>query len=392
MSMQDLVAATAGCHLCGDQLIDIDDYKFAHQVTSDCRPWRRSIRLAFCSGCGVVQKPVSDFWLRDIREIYAAYAVYEQGGGAEQTSFDADTGNAMARSQRIVAWLSKQGQLSDTGALLDVGCGNGSFMRVFGRSNPGWSMAGIELDARNRALVESLPGVTALHVGSIDSLSQGFDLIVMIHALEHIPNPIEFLKNVFKRLNPGGRLLIQVPNLLESPFDLLIVDHCSHFSSSSLNRVVSSAGYKVRQLDATCVAKELTLLAEPAGTEVPTDNRMSASNNDDACAAKRHVEWMYQVLRQGQEVFAGVGIFGTSVSGTWLASALGDRVQFFVDEDPNRIGRSHLGRPIFCPSEVDEEVDILMPMRPEVATAIAARLASHRLRLMIPPVLGLEKG
>jgi SAM-dependent methyltransferase len=390
--MAELGAATAGCHLCGDQLIDIDAYRFAHQVTSDCRPWQGKSKLAFCSGCGVVQKPTSSSWSEEIRDIYDAYAVYAQGGGAEQASFDSSTGGAMARSQRIVAWLDMQGLLPKVGALLDIGCGNGSFLQAYGRSNPGWRMTGLELDARNKACVESVPGVTHLHVGSIDSLDNKFDLIVMIHALEHIPNPVAFLRSLLERLNPEGRLLIQVPNLEASPFDLLIADHCSHFSAAALDRVVRSASYQVRRLDTTCVAKELTLLAEPAGTEVPTGECTSASNDDDAYTAKRHVEWMYEVLRQGQQVSARVGIFGTSISGTWLASALGDRVSFFVDEDTNRIGRSHLGRPIFAPSEVDENMDILMPMRPEVAMAIAARLSSHHLRLVIPPMLEVEKG
>jgi len=356
-------------------------------MTSDCRPWRGGNRLACCSACGVVQKPVSNAWLEEIRDIYAAYAVYEQGGGAEQVSFDAATGGAMARSQRIVAWLDKLGRLRETGECLDIGCGNGAFLQAYSRTNPGWRMTGLELDARNKACVESIPRVTHLHVGPIGSLDQKFDLIVMIHALEHIPNPVAFLRSLLERLNPEGRLLIQVPDLSASPFDLLIADHCSHFSAASLDRVVRSAGYKVGQLDATCVGKEITLLAEPAGNEIPTGKPMSVSSDDDARSAERHAEWMHQVLRQGHQVPARIGIFGTSISGTWLASALGDRAHFFVDEDPNRIGRTHLGKPIYSPAQAPGDMDILMPMQPEVATAIAARLLPHRLRLMIPPVL-----
>lgn len=147
-----------------------------------------------------------------------------------------------------------------------------------------------------------------------------------------------------------------------------------------------TARYKVGQLDATCVAKELTLLAEPAGTEIPTGKPMLVSSDDDARSAERHAEWMHQVLRQGHQVSARVGIFGTSISGTWLASALGDRVHFFVDEDPNRIGRTHLGKPIYSPDQAPGDMEILMPMRPEVATVIAARLVPHQLKLAIPPV------
>jgi SAM-dependent methyltransferase len=385
MSVRDSSATLPACHLCGGRLQGVAAYPIAEQVTSDCRPWRGDNRLACCSTCGIVQKPVSNAWLKEIRDIYAAYAVYEQGGGAEQSSFDAATGGAMARSQRIVAWLDKQGRLPETGALLDIGCGNGAFLQAYGTVHPGWQMTGLELDARNKLAVESIPGVTHLHVGPIDSLDRKFDLIVMVHALEHIPGPTAFLRCVAGKLNPGGRLLIQVPDLLTSPFDLLIADHCSHFSAMTLERVLRAAGYEVCRLDATCVAKELTLLAEPVAIDAPTGFAMSMACDDDGRTATGHAEWMRRVLQQGRQVSAPIGIFGTSISGTWLASALGDRVKFFVDEDPNRLGRTHLGKPIYSPTQAPGHIDILMPMRQEVATVIAARLAPHRLRLVVPP-------
>ena len=131
-------------------------------------------------------------------------------------------------------------------------------------------MTGLELDARNKVCVESIPRVTHLHIGPIESLNQKFDLIVLIHALEHIPNPVSFLRSLLDKLNPEGRMLIQVPDLSASPFDLLIVDHCSHFSIAALSHVVRSAGYKVDRLDATCVTKEITLLIEPAPMTITT--------------------------------------------------------------------------------------------------------------------------
>ena len=390
MSARESSEPLPACHLCGSRLQEVAAYPIAEQVTSDCRPWRGENRLAFCSACAVVQKAVSSTWLEEIRDIYASYSVYEQGGGFEQSSFDAATGVAMARSQRIVAWLDRQGRLPETGALLDIGCGNGSFLQAYGRANPGWQMMGLELDARNKASVESIPGVTHLHVGPIESLDQKFDLIVMIHALEHIPNPVGFLRSLLERLNPGGRLLIQVPDLTASPFDLLIADHCSHFSAAALDRVVRAAGYEVEQLDDTCVAKELTLLAQAARTESRQALCMSVSSQDDSLA-QRHAEWINQLLRQGHQVSGRVGIFGTSISGTWLASALGDRVHFFVDEDPNRIGRTHLGKPIFSPLQAPGDIDILMPMLPEVARSIAARLLTYPLRLVLPPARAIRK-
>jgi 2-polyprenyl-3-methyl-5-hydroxy-6-metoxy-1,4-benzoquinol methylase len=374
------------CHVCGGGLASIDAYPVGEQVTSDCRPWRGENKLAYCLACGLVQKPVSEAWSQEVREIYATYAVYQQGGGADQVSFDVATGGAMARSQRIVTWLNDKGQLFGSGSLLDIGCGNGAFLQAFGGSRPGWQMVGLELDSRNQASIESIPGVIRLHVGPVGSLTQKFDLIVMVHALEHIPAPDEFLRQVAHCLNPGGRLLIQVPDLLTSPFDLIIADHCTHFSAAALERVVVSAGYKVHQIDPTCVSKELTLLAEPVTEGAPIDV-LKARWSDDPQVSREHADWMHKVLEQGGQADKHVGVFGTSISGTWLASALGSKIDFFVDEDPNRIGRTQMGKPIYSPSQAPTDVDILMPMRQEVAEAIAQRLQSYRLRLVVPPII-----
>jgi hypothetical protein len=39
------------------------------------------------------------------------------------------------------------------------------------------------------------------------------------------------------------------------------------------------------------------------------------------------------------------GLFGTAIAATWLDAQTGQAARFFVDEDTNRIGRTHLGRP-----------------------------------------------
>ena len=40
-----------------------------------------------------------------------------------------------------------------------------------------------------------------------------YDVIVMFQVLEHIPEPVLFLKNVGRLLKKTGKLIIEVPNL-----------------------------------------------------------------------------------------------------------------------------------------------------------------------------------
>ena len=45
-------------------------------------------------------------------------------------------------------------------------------------------------------------------------------------------------------------------------------------------------------------------------------------------------------------------MFVTAVAGTWLAGSLGGMAAFFVDEDPSRTGKHHVGLPVLAPQEV----------------------------------------
>lgn len=376
------------CHLCGGELQDLPGYSLLGQVTSDCQPWRGQTQLAACQSCGAVQKALTSQWHEEVAQIYESYSVYAQALGGEQLSFNAQTGANSSRSQSIVEWLKQQTHLPESGLLLDIGCGNGSFLNAFQRIFPNWQMIGAELDDRNRAQVESIPGVLSLHTGPLTDLKQRFDLIVMVHALEHIPRPIKFLNTHKSLLTPSGLLLIEVPDLDTSPFDVLIADHCTHFSQGLLAWVVESAGFHLITLSNSCVSKELTLLASGHSKKLEHIH-LPKSVGDDGSRAKQHLSWLQQLLEQARGIEGNVGIFGSSISGTWLAQALDGRVKSFVDEDTNRVGNKHLGLPIQSLADALGTLPILMPIRRDIALAIQDRVGTTT--NLIPPPQNLSE-
>lgn len=373
------------CHHCDGKLSAVDGYPVGHQVTSDCRPWKPSGYLSSCNSCGLVQKPVSTEWAEDAAEIYCGYQIYSQSGGKEQSSFDISTGAIDGRSNRLVSWMVDQGGLSVTGRLLDVGCGNGAFLEAFGSVFKAWQMVGLELDGKHRERIESIPGVCHLHVGGLEGLVGTFDLIVLIHSLEHIPHPSVYLRSLARFLSPDGLLLIQVPNLESSPFDLLIADHCSHFSVATVTRIVRESGLSLQCVSTQCIAKEITILASRGEFAVKKLAPTNSSRLSDRQVAIENLRWLAKLIEQGNSERERVGIFGSSISASWLASTLGDQVEFFVDEDPSRAGRVHLGRPIFGIYDAPKSNPILMPVAFDMARAIRARLSSHYLNLILPP-------
>jgi 2-polyprenyl-3-methyl-5-hydroxy-6-metoxy-1,4-benzoquinol methylase len=368
------------------------DFPSFLQVTSDCRPWKAGGNLAICQVCGTVQKPVTEAWLAEADAIYAGYDIYSQSGGVEQSVFDQITGAAQSRSVKLVEWLTTHFNLSLAGKLLDIGCGNGAFLRAFGSVYPEWSMTGLELNDRNRSVVEAIPGVEAFHIGSIESLPGQFNLITLVHALEHIPNPSLFLHTLKEKLLPGGILLIEVPNLTTSPFDILMADHCTHFTANTLVKVVEQAPFTVVQLQENYIAKELTAAIQLSDQKIflppqATNEDCSYNYTQNTHTLSTHLEYLQSLLDLANSISGEVGIFGTSIAGTWLAESVPDKVTFFVDEDPNRIGRHHLHKPIVSPDEPASGAKVLVPLPPEIAIKVANRLSHLNCEFLVPASL-----
>ena len=383
------------CHTCGGHLSHIAGFPDFLQVTSDCRPWKAQGNLAICQVCGTVQKPVTEAWLAEAEAIYGGYEIYSQSGGVEQSAFDQLTGAAQSRSAKLVDWLTRGGHIPLEGKLLDIGCGNGAFLRAFGSVYPNWSMTGLELNDRNQAAVESIPGVESFHVGPVESLPSQFNLITLIHALEHIPRPSHFLRTLKEKLLPGGMVIIEVPNLKTSPFDILIADHCTHFTTDTLGKVIEQAPLAVVQLEEDYVPKELTVAIKSGEAVIdfapqPKEENLDSADLENSQILTAHLDYLQSLLDLANSVSGPIGIFGTSIAGTWLAQSVRDKVAFFVDEDPNRIGRYHLEKPIVSPDRVADGSKVLIPLPPAIASDVANRLSYLNCEFLLPSGLNLK--
>jgi hypothetical protein len=59
-------------------------------------------------------------------------------------------------------------------------------------------------------------------------------------------------------------------------------------------------------------------------------------------------------------------------------------VAFFVDEDPARQGRLHLGRPILAPAQVPPGSTVYLAFVPAISDTIGRRLAKLPVRFAAP--------
>jgi SAM-dependent methyltransferase len=103
-------------------------------------------------------------------------------------------------------------RLPENGKMLDIGCGEGLFIEKF--NFHGVDVLGIEVSdiADQRSSKKGLRVIKDTFE-KIDLKGEKFDLISLIHVFEHLSQPFEVLDKIGKHNNPGGQLLIVIPNI-----------------------------------------------------------------------------------------------------------------------------------------------------------------------------------
>jgi 2-polyprenyl-3-methyl-5-hydroxy-6-metoxy-1,4-benzoquinol methylase len=377
-------ASVSACRLCGshDEAV-VQEAAGLRGVTSDCKPWPHVSRIAVCRTCGLIQKPHSVAWDATIAAVYEAYTIYHQSDGAEQEVFDPASGASASRSSRLLGRLFAERLLPAEGRMLDIGCGTGGLIRTFSALAPGWRLAGHDLDSRHRESVLRIRGVERYYTGPVADIRDRFDLITMQHVLEHIPDPVDLLRHVRELLNPGGLLFVQVPNALDNPFDLMVVDHASHYTTDTVRAAMALAGLAPVVLATDWSPKELTIVSRaadftPSGASAMTVLPAAKTAMTDAAVRAR---WLVETTASASAEAVSAasdgqsfGLLGTSIAGIWLANMLGDTVHLFVDEDLQRVGRELFGRPVLHPSSLGTGTAVFIAFPPAQARVIRDRL------------------
>jgi len=125
-----------------------------------------------------------------------------------------------------------------TGRLLDVGCGVKPYLPIFAPKVS--TYIGVDIDEHRRA-IDCRGAATALPF-----LSNQFDTVLFTEVLEHVPDPVLAIKEIYRVLRPGGKLILSAPQvywLHEEPLDFY------RFTKYGLLELLRRAGdFKIEHL------------------------------------------------------------------------------------------------------------------------------------------------
>ena len=363
------------CHFCQHAFsLDSEIGRSLPRVTSDCRPVAQAAPLAVCPSCCLTQTVVNDEWRSAAEDTYEVYQIYSAADGSEQKV--ATEVGLCGRSQVLVGQWSDFGDLPSSGRMIDVGCGNGAFLRAFAEKFPAWELNGAETSERYLSTLQQIPNFRSFYGGDPNALTGSYQAMSLVHVLEHLEDPVSYLQALRKRAASDAQLFVEVPAWQANPFALMITDHASHFTVDTLKMVVGAGGWMPLSVSEKWVPKELSLIAGNSSTVPDAVSLNLAAEQSALCNA---IDWLSATMTRAREIAAGsrnFGLFGTAIAATWLYQGMPDAVKFFVDEDPQRVGRTHLGLPILSPHDVPEGADVFVGVSPLLSGSIATRLAS----------------
>ncbi len=206
--------------------------------------------LSECVSCGFVFRPVSHEQITDSHDD-AYFDDYSDG----RAYLDEEPERRHEADQRV-RWLAGCG-LTPPGRLLEIGSAAGHFVAAAGEA--GWSASGIETNDTVAEHGRAALGVD-VRTGFIEdqSLEDGsYDVIAMWHVLEHIPEPLPILQQLWRACKPSGHLMLEVPNRSSREAEVMGADwphwaphaHVSHFTPPTLSLLLERSGFEIERAE-----------------------------------------------------------------------------------------------------------------------------------------------
>ena len=175
-----------------------------------------------CKLCGTADLPL--FYTQGDRRQYHFYrcpqcrlVVYDTRAGVNQekyilTRVDPRAPTRQNRGHRqTYAFIRRHAP--NKGRMLDLGCGDGTVLWL--AREDGWEVKGTELFPEHVKLVRETLGldVEVSDITAYTGVEKAWDVVVLTHVLEHLPDPVAALRKIHDLLRPGGVGVLEFPNI-----------------------------------------------------------------------------------------------------------------------------------------------------------------------------------
>jgi len=239
-------------------------------------------------------------------------------------------------------------------SILDIGCFDGLLLSEIEKICNVHDLCGFDVIERPRFPVGSKYRFVK---NDLDSINGQFDMILMSQSIQYIRDVHRLFQDIRRLLKPNGQLFIQVPDFSLKPCSLLLGDLYYHYNRIILKNMLNYMGFGTIFLDNPYFPRDILTVAS-----FDENERVCSFLEDfslDQCLSR--IDEITERLDK-LEIDKTFGVLGTTIEGAFVSYHLKDRISFFVDENPKKIGTEFQGKKIIHPESVLDKDVVIIPM------------------------------
>lgn len=220
-------------------------------------------KLITCSLCGLTQQLIHEDTIK------ATDLIYQSKTAAVSTPMS-DYGWGEVRANEF---FEQNKFLFSPKDVLEVGCQNGYLLyELYKRGAK--KLIGIEPSPQEPIETDGFKAnIYNEYFDSKRFKDEKFDTIISLFVLEHLEEPLYFLRSLTKVLSKKGQIIIAIPNanfqMEQGDPGLFMHEHISHFNRVSLNNIFNLAGLKILKYKET--KSDIYLTAQKTTSKISTD-------------------------------------------------------------------------------------------------------------------------
>jgi SAM-dependent methyltransferase len=299
------------------------------------------INLAYCNNCGLINNVAFDHTLTRYSPAYENSLHFSQ--------------RFQKYAQQTAERLVNQYQLNDKD-IIEIGCGRGDFLEILNKLGNNRVIGFDPSYNPNKNTDLRKPEVKIIPELYSEAFSDyPADFICSRHVLEHIHNPLDFLKSIRRAIARRKHCVVyfEVPNALYTLEQMglwdIIYEHCSYFTSQSLANIFLQAGFEPIEVTERYDGQFLTIEARPTNnhSSLTPDHKWSIPNihqlldNFKNSYSQKTNTWR-NTLSDLQKQKSPVVIWGAGSKGITFANTLDishKQIEYIVDLNPRKHGK-----------------------------------------------------
>lgn len=219
------------CIFCECTKFKVKNFNNINSISSDERQFvfNRQINFYTCRNCSLTQKKISKKYIDNCKLIYSKYNLYinNKENKIYKNKFN-------SRSEIIIDYVLKKFKNIEKKIIkiLDFGSGNCNLITGFKKFNKNIDFYAFDV-TKPKKIHKGKIGLKKYFTKDFNLIKNKFDCIVLQHTFEHLINPKNTIKASLKKLNHGGFIYIQSPDLNRKKLDLFTYDHVFHLTKES---------------------------------------------------------------------------------------------------------------------------------------------------------------